>query len=439
MTHDTPARLLIFEPDPRGHALEWLQHLVRYASGRPSFRLSLAVPDPLARDIRTWMVATGIGDAAELRPLTPREFELCMDRRLAVSGLARWWTMRRHLKESDAAEGLFLGIDHLSLPLAAGLGFGGRKVSGILFRPSVHYGPGDTPRHPRQRARERIRDMRKRLLYRAMLRNPAVETVFSLDPWFPAHGAARYGRGDKLRPLADPASPPAKAEAADVARNPFPHGRMAFLLFGVLTERKGLLVLLEALMRLPPEIARQMAVAIAGKIEPGLLTAVAARKTALARAQPELWLRIDDRHQTNEELSTLTQCCDVVLAPYQRFVGSSGIAVRAATAGKPLITQDYGLLRKQTEDYRLGAVCDTTDADALASAIGDAVRAGHGMLGDPAGIARFLAGRTPDDFAGHLLEPFIYRNTGTAAARPADAAEIPAMDWSRARPTRSHR
>ncbi|MEX1152334.1 glycosyltransferase [Parvibaculum sp.] len=432
MKHEARPDLLIFEPDPRGHATEWLQHLLRHAAAGPApVRLLLAVPSPLAQTLSAWMNETGIGNAG-LRVLSAREYALCMHPRLAVSGLARWWTMRRHLARSGAARGLFLGIDHLSLPLAAGLRFGGRRVSGILFRPSVHYAPADTPRQSR---REKLRDLRKALLYRLMLRNPAVETVFSLDPYFPAYGATHYGRGDKLRALPDPAFPLSPDDKSATAQSPFPPGRVAFLLFGVLTERKGLLVLLDALKRLAPDVALRTAVLIAGKIDPGLQSAAAERRAALNREKPELWLRIDDRHHTNDELSLLTQSCDVALAPYQRFVGSSGIVIRAANAGKPVITQNYGLLHRLVRDYGLGTACETTDADALAAALAGTVRLGPDRLCDPAGVARFLAGRTPEDFAARLIGPLLSAATAARAPREARGPETPAMDWSRSRPS----
>src|SRR5207237_3091484 len=95
--------------------------------------------------------------------LWPLERWLCTLRLLSVSAFARWWTMRRHLRRSGAQQGFFLMLDLLSLPLALGLGAGGKRVSGILFRPSVHYGTIGPYKPSRG---ERLRDGRKALLYR---------------------------------------------------------------------------------------------------------------------------------------------------------------------------------------------------------------------------------------------------------------------------------
>ncbi|GMV62041.1 MAG: hypothetical protein AMXMBFR74_12100 [Parvibaculum sp.] len=425
-----PPELLILEPDARGHAFEWLQHIVEYsATDRHPARLALAVPAPLAEKLSAWMKTRNLHNA-ELHPLSPRESELCMHRRLAVSGLARWWTMRRHLAESGAPQGLFLGMDHLSLPLALGLGFGGRKVSGILFRPSVHY-QADNP--GRLSLRERLRDLRKDLLYRLMFRNRAVKAVFSLDPYFPSYSIRRYVSGDKTKPLSDPAHPRDEGSAAASSPSPFPAGRTSFLLFGVLTERKGVLVLLEALRALDENASRRTAILIAGEIAPEIRTAVKELQDEVQRNNPELWLEVEDRHLSTEEISAFTRHCDVVLAPYQRFVGSSGILLWAAGAGKPVLTQGYGLLGKLAHDYRLGTTCETTSPSELAFAIEAAVSAGPETLCDPCGIARFLTGRTPRTFSSQLFNGMFHGPAPVPKPERVTQGDASAMNWSRSR------
>ena len=146
--------------------------------------------------------------------LEPREVARCRHRNLAVSGFARWRVMRRYLRRTAADAGHFMGLDHPTLPLALGLGAGGRRVTGILFRPSVHYrefrliGPGRS---------ERLRDARKAVLYRLMLRNPALAGVLSLDPYFPSYARTRYRGGRKVAAL----------PIRSVSRLPRPHAEEA--------------------------------------------------------------------------------------------------------------------------------------------------------------------------------------------------------------------
>ncbi|MBS0546421.1 MAG: glycosyltransferase [Proteobacteria bacterium] len=385
-------RLLVFEPDAEGHSLEWLEHLVAFVDSGTELIILAAAPlcEALGR-------ALPAGARVRLLPLSRWERRLCLQRPLPIAAFARWWTMRRHLRRTGADTGFFLMLDLQSLPFALGLGMDGRRVSGILFRPSVHYGeigpysPGPA---------ERRRDRRKELLYRRMLANPAVDRVLSLDPFFPDYARRQYRYGGKVDALPDPVHPPV---ATATTAEPVPEGRVSFLLFGYLAERKGPLAVLDALALLPPHIARRVAVRFAGKVDPGLRYAIDQRCRALETTQPRLWLRVDDRRLGSGELAALVNESDVVLAPYQRFVGSSGVLLWAARAGRPVLAQEFGLIGKLTRDNRLGVAVDSGDSEELAREIVRMVECGPETFIDHAAAGRFVAAQTPQRFASLVL------------------------------------
>lgn len=395
------SHLLIFEPDARGHAFEWIEHVLRFAQNRAlTLRISLAIPRELAVRLAAWQAASS---KIQFTVLSAREMCLCNSPVLAVSGISRWWTMRRHLRATGADHGLFLGIDHASLPFALGLPLLGRKISGILFRPSVHYADFGGPPPS---LKERLREFRKDILYSLMLRNTAVQAVHSLDPYFPAFAAERYADGGKVRALVDPVSFGAMDAGERQPRGP--HDWIGFAMFGVLTERKGVLTLLEALRHLRPAVAERIEVVIAGRIDPAIREAVCERAAALSHARGDLRFRFDDRHLAESEIAALVTGTDVILAPYQRFVGSSGVLMWAAATGRPVITQDYGLLGRLVRDHGLGLAVDTTSPAALAGAIERAVQVGAQSLGDPARMRGFASARTPARFASSLLEGLFF-------------------------------
>jgi len=260
-------KILIFEPDPEGHALEWLEHLMAFvAAERRDTEIWLVAPEPLCQALSRALPVCA-ADRIRVVALSPLERRLCTLRLLSVSAFARWWAMRRHLRRSGAEQGFFLMLDLLSLPLALGLGAGGKRLSGILFRPSVHYGTIG-PYEPSRV--ERLRDGRKDLLYRLMLRNPALDRVLSLDPFFPEHARKHYANGRKVVALPDPANPPIDSGPLEQTARFAPEGRVSFLLFGYLTERKGPLAVLDALSLLPREVAARVAVLFAGRVDPAL-------------------------------------------------------------------------------------------------------------------------------------------------------------------------
>jgi hypothetical protein len=232
----SPREVLILEPDAEGHAQEWLQHLAEFVAADPTAAaISVVAPAALCTALSRSMPAVADGRIRFIA-LTPRELKLCTHRSLSIAAFARWWTMRRYLARTGADSGFFLSIDLLCLPLALGLRAAGKPIAGVLFRPSVHY---RALGKYQPSSAERLRDLRKDLLYRLMLRNPSVRTVLSLDPFFPGHAESHYNHGVKVRALPEPPIMVPSDGGAAPAVDFVPPGRVGLLLFGYLTERKG--------------------------------------------------------------------------------------------------------------------------------------------------------------------------------------------------------
>jgi glycosyltransferase involved in cell wall biosynthesis len=392
----------VFEPNARGHAQEWLLHLVRYLEDA---RLGVTVSMALAPRLVSAIEQSGPGErpsGIRLLRLSPREVRACTHRLLVVSSFARWWVLRRYVRTTRADRIVALEVDHLTLPLALRLSMGGSAgVVGVLFRPSVHYpdrgGSGSG-------WKDRLRDWRKDLLYALTLRNPATRAVLSLDPYFPEFASRRYRFGSKVGAVPDPVCYPDDPGVADLPlAQRLPPDRTAFVLFGALARRKGIMVLLEALARIEPAYAERVAVIAAGEVEPGLQAALRSGIRELRIRRPEIWFDLEDRHLPASELATLVARSDVVLAPYQRFVGSSGVLLWAANTGKPVLTSSYGLIGRFVKEYRLGLALDTADPSVLAGGVIEMVREGPAKFVDQQGAAAFVRGRTPADFANAIL------------------------------------
>lgn len=414
--------LLILEPDTRGHVREWLHHLIAgvQAAGPDALRLTIAVPDGLAAEIEHNLPSGPHRQHVQALRLSRREVSLCLHRKLWISGMSRWAVMRRCLQRAGATHGLFLEMDHLSLPLALGLGAGKRPLSGILFRPSVHY---HALGNYSPNWRERLRDARKSLLYRLMLRNRSVGAVLTLDPYFVDYAARHYANADKLERTPDPVCPPVPPDGDDYGlAGRVPDGRKLFLLFGEMTERKGILTLLESLMGLPEGAAARVAVVAAGAVDPPILAAVDAAVARLARCQPSLWLHVENRRLSVGEITALLHRSDVVLAPYHRFVGSSGILLWAAQAQRPVLSQDYGLVGRLVREFRLGVGVDTTNARLLSETIGVIAQDYVPMKIDRDAMVEFCAARSPARFARIVLSQalcgYFDTNIGVAGTGP---------------------
>lgn len=316
---------------------------------------------------------------------------------------------------------LLMYFDHVQMSLAFDLRFPRPlDISGIYFRPTFHYAGLGVEHTPK----ERLSGARKRLVLRLALRNPHLRYVFSLDHLAVA-SFPRTGRRVEAVPLPepledDPATPVAGPSLADQVEP----GRMRLLLFGSLDERKGVGPVLEALGRLAPEEQRRVALVLAGPVSGATRHVLLERIHAFAGTSG-VQVVLEDRYLDEDEIQPLVGSSDLVLLTYVRHVGSSGVLVRAARAGVPVLSTDYGLLGVQVRSNRLGATVDTSSPQAIGRAV-------ERWLADPATIpfdraaaSAFAAANTAEAFAETILSRLLGRPAPTLSPPLDPAAQAP--------------
>jgi glycosyltransferase involved in cell wall biosynthesis len=390
--------VLIFAPYTGGHHAEYLRHLVegsRVYARNVSLRVALA-PALLQHDADLEDLAVTAGDS-------PIEFVLVPDADLlGEEGVGLWrrglWHRRvlRALSARFRPRHLFLSyLDHAQLALASRVRLDGSPdLSGILFRPTLHYAGHVSG----------VRAMRKRLLLRAALGHPHLKTVFSLDPTA-VDAISQYASGTAVVALPDPVPDQSPTRAPDEVRRELgvhPERRCA-LLFGALTERKGVAELLEAAAALPSHQAGQVAIVLAGVVDDALRERLRAGIPDAQGAGVQIILL--DRFADDVELANIIHAADVVLLPYQKHVGSSGVLGRAAAAGKPVIAQSYGLLGHLVRRHGLGVTCDTSDATALSAALGSFAE--RNVPFDRAAAAKWADANTVESFQKTIWESIL--------------------------------
>lgn len=411
--------VLVFEPEHGGHQPAYVRMLAEWLSKRELDRdVAFAVSGQLLDRLRS-------EDSLELQHLPgvtvtvidPVAAQTCFRGPLYRRSFARMRLIRQIVGTSPVPHVVSLYLDSLQLSLALGQRPDARTtLSGILFRPSLHsiYSDSDEPT-----LSERIRDWRKRILYRLMLRNPALTRVLSLDPYFVHFAESAFDAHHKVVAIPDPVVRAPSVEGATIGSDlldAVEGQRTVFTLFGALTERKGVCQTLDAVARLPIATREGIRIVLAGQIDPAISAAVQSRGANLA-AQREggKCLRIIDRYLTTAELGWLVSQSSIILVPYQRFVGSSGVLAWAAAQRRPVIAQQYGLVGALVRDYRLGLAIDSSDPDRIADAI--VHLADEGRRNDMAARARwsdFLVGRTADAFAASVLGGVVERDRASS-------------------------
>ena len=370
-----------FEPKTEGHSAIWatwlLERLLRHEAGMP---VRLAAGAAL---IERLPAALRDDPALSIDPLPDGEMRALMEGSLVARGLAQWGKARRLLSERPGI--CFIpAFDHALLGACVDRRPVDGIITGIIFRPPNHFGL--TPS-----LKGRVDTARRRAMYFASRRR-ATPFLFTLDE------TAARDRMTAGRLLFSPDPAPDLSLLAVPGRKPRDDGRRGLLIFGALSRRKGVVTLLRAIRHIAPERQRGLALRMVGRIAGEDRAEIEAALSECRSANPDMAIELVDRFVTDAELAQEVVNCDVVLAPYQNHVGSSGVLFWAAAAGKPVIAQETGLMGYQARLHRLGTTTDTTDPQALARAI----------EGEPA-ISRedagaFVAEHTADNFARSIFD-----------------------------------
>ncbi|WP_371826735.1 glycosyltransferase [Caballeronia sp. SBC1] len=237
-----------------------------------------------------------------------------------------------------------------SLPLT-GSPFGATPWVGITMRANFHHAKVGVkaPREPL------INAIKAQLFLRA-IRAPGLKTLLTIDPtlteWFARTGRAGHqaGRSAAVQYLADP-FPDAKATEPLAARQRLGLGAgRHVLVYGAITERKGIQELVTALAQRGNSDPLTLVVAGAQDDETRAFFSSAG---ALSPAPVFM-----DRFITAEEELDLFSACDVVWLGYKGHYGMSGVLVQAYRFGKPVVATADGLIGWFCRTGELGPVVD---------------------------------------------------------------------------------
>lgn len=346
-------QLIYFEPLTEGHCASWASILLQAAANDP--RVSGV------RLVASRELVERLGGAADVpglsvEILTEEELEFLTTGPLISRGLAQW-QKSRELLQGGAAELFLPFFDHALYGAILDRRQIKGHVSGIIFRPPNNH---NVPRNLRSRV-----DSARRWMSYVCAHRPHLRQMFTLD-----QKASRFlqGLGQNLLVFApDPAPDLSLLQRAKSQINAG-SGRSVMLLFGALSRRKGIFKVLEALEYLSLEERSQMEIRFIGRLDPADRIEFLDRFEAAISVFPEIRLTLKDKYLSDEELAEEVLRCNMVVAPYQNHMGSSGVLFWAAAAGKPLICQNTHLIGWQVEEYTLGKAIDTTDPEALARA-----------------------------------------------------------------------
>jgi glycosyltransferase involved in cell wall biosynthesis len=245
---------------------------------------------------------------------------------------------------------LFYALPFLGSP------FGKTPWIGITMRSSFHH------RKVGVKAPDRpLVNAIKARLFRSAVKSAGMKTLLSIDPtlleWC-SHAAPKGGAA--IEYLADP-FPDAQAEDPSLARRHLGLAAGRYLLvYGAITERKGIRELVEALAN--KEDAPTLI--IAGEQDAGTRMYLRAAAARLSH-QPVVL----DTFITNDVERDLFSACDAVWLGYKGHYGMSGVLVQAYRFDKPVIATAEGLIGWFCRTGELGPLVEDLSPASIAHAV----------------------------------------------------------------------
>lgn len=165
-----------------------------------------------------------------------------------------------------------------------------------------------------------------------------------------------------LLPDPPPPAPEPSSQMLDAAR--MDGGSSSFLLVGRQSQRKGFADIQAMFERHSTVLPDEARFVLCGQLEPemeGARKFIASRKDRIVHI---------DRYLSEEEIRARYLAADYVVLPYTPgFTGSSGVLASAASAGKPVIATDHGLIGHRILAHRLGFVYPSGNSRALANIV----------------------------------------------------------------------
>lgn len=379
-------KLMLFDLSIYGHHPSYIQHFINYWSQQESpGSLDIVVSQKFIKehyDVVKMAADFKIKDINFIA-ISPEEEANFKSRSSGINRNLRafqeWKLFCKYAEVLKATQGLIMYLDPYLLPLAVGMQ-SPCSVSGIYFRPTFHY-PNFSNYTPSWK--DWLQQWREKFILNRVLRHPQLKTLFCLDPFAVKHINTFKSQVRAIH-LPDPVLLQTKDEFK--LKNlreklGIKTGKQVFLLLGSLNGRKGIYQLLEAIQLLPSALCEQMCLVFVGEANPTDKALIQSKIAAISQTQP---VQIIEHYEfvPEQDVQAYFHLADVVLAPYQRHVGMSGILLLAAAANKPVLSSNYGLMGEMVQRYQLGIAVDSTVPEEIAKGLQHYLVAPPKELGD---------------------------------------------------------
>lgn len=349
-------RILLFDTVTDGHHSDYLIHLIGYYSTQPDVHVGVASRPYFKEhfDARQAEEGNVWGPNVEFIALSETRLAAIHSKSIYLRSILEWNLFVDTAEGFQANHALLMFFDYLQL----GILLGKRSpcsIASIYFRPNFTLGSAGF-----------YTKIKKWMLAR-VLKSGQIHHLFCL-----VKGHVSYMNGlshsVQIHPLMDPIP---RFEISDRARETFQHKfalpaqKHIALCFGMLDDRKGLEVFLDACARLPLDELEKIALFLVGSIAPSYQEKLEKKLAAL----PGLEVRRAYGYMSAPEVQIAFESADFILLLYQNFLNMSSVLIRAAQAGKPAFATEKGMIGEMVKEHDLGLSVDASSARAVAAGL----------------------------------------------------------------------
>lgn len=349
----TYPHILIFDPRTRGHHLSWLRYMTEdFLSA--GFRVTWAV------DLRKESKNIIFSQLFDL--INSVSILSVFDELNHWKGGSKIKSLTQCFIESGANE-IMINLDEIASNCMRFAALGiyppkilQGKINGFYFRPrfleNQFFPPGN---------------IIKSIGFKRLFENKWFKNLYLLDEYMIKDFIGKY-RSYKSRIyfLPDPWSGEFihSSEEAKVKLG-ISKDRFVFLNYGIGDKRKGLHLVIRAMLQAPSD--SKWFLLCAGEVGKNREIVY-----GLNELQSRGAAKIINRYISSDEEKMCFSASDVVLLPYIKHFGSSGVCSLAAAAGKMVIASNEGLVGKRVNEHNLGILFESGDVQDLKNSMNKA-------------------------------------------------------------------
>lgn len=393
-------RVAVFQPDADGHHMSlYVRNLFRELLAR-GHSIHLVTTERALQHVAYQPIAAEFAGQYSVSLMPDESREKVMPETLKVfTQYSRWKNFREGFRGIPASfrpdVAFMVNLDQADLPMATiGSPFGGVPFCGILIGRQFHLVPlGLSTGKPS------MKDRIFRPVFHRLLRLKPLKRILILDDFLVQYAEKFGGRGaNKVHHLLDAGGLshlPSSTEARTLLQ--VPQDAFVLLLFGALSHRKGVCEALAAVREVPG-----VHLLMAGRHNEEVDAVMA--EDWVQQLCAEGRVTILARFLTDDEEAAAFSASDVVWLGYRNWLGSSGVILQSAAAGKPVLGTRDGLIGHHIRTYGMGVDVEVEDADAVREGlkrllIDEELRVSSGRNG-----AKLAARHTPEAFGRQLAD-----------------------------------